>query len=68
MKEIYALKFQRNEYGKKIRKGYENGSIKERMRNIRERSIDYSGCSRTITTVAKDFMYVIEVDNDSKRN
>ena len=68
MKEIYALKFQRNEYGKKIRKGYENGSIKERMCNIRERSIDYSGCSRTITTVAKDFMYVIEVDNDSKRN
>ena len=63
MKQIYALKFQRNEYGKAIRKGYENGTIKERMCNIRERSIDYSGCSRTITTVAKDFMYLIEVNS-----
>lgn len=61
-KEIYALKFQRNEYGKQIRKDYENGTIKERMCNIRERSIDYSGFSRTITTVEKDFKYVIEIE------
>lgn len=64
MKKVYALKFQRNEYGKQIRKGYESGTIKERMCNIRERSIDYSGYSRTITTVAKDFMYLIEVNNE----
>ena len=63
MKQIYALKFQRNEYGKAIRKGYENGTIKERMCNIRERSIDYSGYSRTITTVEKDYKYVIEIEN-----
>ena len=64
MKEIYALRFRRNEYGKTIRKGYEKGLIKERICNIRERSIDYSGYSRTITTVAKDFMYLIEVNDE----
>lgn len=35
-KEVYALKYQRTEYAKKIRKDYEAGKIKERRCNMRE--------------------------------
>lgn len=54
-----ALKYQRTEYAKKIRKGYESGKVKERRCNMREYALRDDGLSNTITTVTKD-NYVIE--------
>lgn len=54
-----ALKYQRNEYAKKIRKDYEAGKIKERRCNMREYTIRNDGLCNTITTVQKD-NYIVE--------
>lgn len=54
-----ALKYQRTEYAKKIRKDYENGKVKERRCNMREYTLRDDGFANTLTTVAKD-NYVIE--------
>lgn len=54
-----ALKYQRTEYAKKIRKDYESGKVKERRCNMREYALRDDGLSNTITTVTKD-NYVIE--------
>lgn len=59
-KEVYALKYQRTEYAKKIRKDYEAGKIKERRCNMREWAIRKDGYTNTITTVLKD-NYIIEM-------
>lgn len=56
---MYTLKYQRNEYAKKIRKDYEAGRIKERRCNLREWTVDKSGICHTITGVLKDFAYVV---------
>ncbi len=60
-KKFYALKYQRTEYGKKIRKDYEAGRIKERRCNMREYTIRTDGCINTLTTVCKD-NYIVEID------
>ncbi len=60
-KEFYALKYQRTEYAKKIRKDYEAGRIKERRCNMREYTVRTDGCINTLTTVLKD-NYIVEVD------
>ena len=49
-----ALKYQRTEYAKKIRKDYEAGKIKERRCNMREYTLRTDGLCNTITTVTKD--------------
>lgn len=53
-KTAYCLKFERNEYGKAIRKAYENGEIKIPRSLIRQVVIRTDGCSNTVTTVLKD--------------
>lgn len=57
---LFALKYQRTDYGKKIRKQYERGEITERRCNMREYTVRKDGLSNTITTVLKD-NYVLEV-------
>lgn len=59
-KEFYALRYQRNEYAKAIRKDYEAGKIKERRCNMREYTIRDDGCCNTLSTVIKD-NYILEV-------
>lgn len=49
-----ALKYQRTEYAKQIRKDYEAGKIKERRCNMREYTLRTDGICNTITTVQKD--------------
>lgn len=49
-----ALKYQRTEYAKSIRKDYEAGRIKERRCNMREYALRGDGLCNTITTVTKD--------------
>ena len=49
-----ALKYQRTEYAKQIRKDYEAGKIKERRCNMREYTLRTDGLCNTITTVTKD--------------
>lgn len=56
----FALKYQRTEYGKQIRKQYERGEITERRCNMREYTVRKDGISNTITTVQKD-NYIMEV-------
>ena len=59
-KELYCLKWERNDYAKKIRKQYEAGEIKERRCNMRQATIRKDGCINTLTTVLKD-NYILEV-------
>lgn len=61
MIKYYPLKYQRNEYAKRIRKDYEAGRIKERRCNMREWTLDKTGICHSITTVAKDFAYILEI-------
>ena len=58
-KYVAALKYQRTEYGKQIRKAYESGIIKEKRWNMREIVPRIDGISNTLTTVQKD-NYIIE--------
>ena len=59
-KDFYALRYQRNEYAKAIRKDYEAGKIKERRCNMREYTVrEDEGCN-TISTVIKD-NYILEI-------
>ncbi len=60
-KEFYALRYQRNEYAKAIRKDYEAGKIKERRCNMREYTIREDECANTLTTVLKD-NYILEIE------
>jgi len=54
-----ALKYQRTEYAKKIRKDYEAGRIKERRCNMREYTLRTDGLCNTITTVTKDNYIIV---------
>ncbi len=49
-----ALKYQRTEYAKRIRKDYEAGKVKEHRCNMREYTLRTDGLCNTITTVQKD--------------
>jgi hypothetical protein len=57
-----ALKYQRTEYAKKIRKDYEAGKIKERRCNMREYTLRDDGLCNTITTVTKDNYIVVSTE------
>ncbi|QDY21053.1 DNA (cytosine-5-)-methyltransferase [Clostridium botulinum] len=48
------LRYERTDYGKEIRKQYENGEIQERIGNMRELRPREDGISNTLTTVQKD--------------
>lgn len=54
-----ALRYQRTEYAKKIRKDYESGKIKEKRCNMREYTLRQDGLCNTITTVQKDNYIVV---------
>lgn len=58
-KIFFCLKYQRNDYGKKIRKLYESKKLKEKRCNMRELTIRTDGLSNTITTVQKDNYIVV---------
>ena len=57
--ESAVLRHERTEYGKQIRKAYENGEITEKRSNIRELSPRDDGITNTLTTVQKD-NYLLE--------
>jgi len=52
--EPQILRLERTEYGKKIRKAYENGEIKENRHNMTELKPRKDGMSNTLTIVQKD--------------
>lgn len=58
-KIFFCLKYQRNDYGKKIRKLYESKKLIEKRCNMRELTIRTDGLSNTITTVQKDNYIVV---------
>ena len=60
-----ALKYQRTEYAKQIRKAYEQGKIKERRCNMREYIPRKDNISNTLTTVLKD-NYILELKDEGK--
>ncbi len=64
MKFAKALKYQRTEYGKKIRKQYESGEISERRCNMREHTVRNDEISNTLTTVLKDNYIVVNVKEE----
>lgn len=63
MKFAKALRYQRTEYGKNIRKKYESGEIKERMCNMRELTVRNDEISNTLTTVLKDNYILVRKGN-----
>lgn len=56
--KAYCLTYERTEYGKKIRKDYESGKIKEQRKNIRRLVPRKDGKSNCLTTVQKDNLIV----------
>lgn len=57
--EPQALRAERTEYGKAIRKQYEAGEVDEKIGNMREMKPRTDGVANTITTLLKD-NYVVE--------
>lgn len=58
-----VLKYTRTEYGKLIRKLYEQGIVNERRCNMRKLIPRGDDISNTVTTVLKD-NYIIEFKNE----
>ena len=57
--------YERTEYGKKIRKDYESGKIKEQRKNIRRLVPRKDGKSNCLTTVQKDnLLAVLKLDRE----
>lgn len=56
----------RNEYGKQIRKMYENGQIHEKRSNIQHLELRDDGICNTITTVLKDNLVIRNVKMKEK--
>ena len=55
---VYCLTPKRTEYGKKIRKDYESGKIKEHRKNISQLEPREDGKTNTISTVQKDNLII----------
>lgn len=53
-----VLSPKRTEYGKSIRKNYENGSIKEKRKNIQQLEPRTDGITNTLTSVQKDNLLI----------
>ena len=63
MKQYAVLKFQRNEYGKQIRKAYESHEIQEKRGAMKEAVPRMDGICNTITTVYNN-NYLLEIEDD----
>lgn len=61
-KQYAILKLSRTEYGKEIRKAYENHEIYEKRGNMNKLEPRTDGISNTITTVQKDNLVLERVD------
>ena len=57
----------RSEYGKQIRKEYENHTIQEKRANMTEYEPRDDGISNTLTTVAKDNLLLIGVKQATRK-
>lgn len=57
--EPAVLRSERTEYGKQIRKAYENGEITEKRSNMRKLSPRDDGITNTLTTVQKDNLVIV---------
>jgi DNA (cytosine-5)-methyltransferase 1 len=60
------LRYERTQYGKDIRKKYENGEVKEKIGNMRELKPREDGICNTITTVQKDNMVLVDDAKSSR--
>lgn len=60
-REEYCLTPKRTEYGKKIRKDYEAGKIKEKRRNVQQLEPRFDGKTNCLTTVQKDNLIAEDV-------
>lgn len=58
--ELQILTPKRTEYGKQIRKSYENGEIQESRHNMTELEPRQDGVANTLTTVKKDNMVLVK--------
>lgn len=56
---IYCIKFERNEYAKRIRKAYEGGVIMEQRNKMKQPTIRNDDCINTLTTVLKDNLLLV---------
>ena len=65
--EKRILRKVRSEYGKQIRKGYENHTIQEKRSNMTEYEARDDGISNTLTTVAKDNLLLIGVKQATRK-
>ena len=57
----WMLRKVRTEYGKMIRKAYENHVIREQRRNMTKLEPRDDGISNTVTTVQKDCLMVVGI-------
>lgn len=62
---IYCIKFERNEYAKKIRKDYEHGFIKERRCNMKQGTLSNDGIANALPTVLKDNLLLEVIDEQN---
>lgn len=63
--EFAMCRYVRTEYGKKIRKMYENHTISEKRGNMTKLEARTDGISNTLTTVQKDNLVLeIRIMND----
>jgi DNA (cytosine-5)-methyltransferase 3A len=60
-REAYCLTPKRTEYGKKIRKDYEAGKIKEKRRNVQQLEPRFDGKTNCLTSVQKDNLIMGDV-------
>ena len=65
--EKRILRKVRSEYGKQIRKDYENHTIQEKRSNMTEYEPRDDGISNTLTTVAKDNILLIGVKQATRK-
>ena len=63
---IYCIKFDRNEYAKKIRKSYENGLIKERRCHMKQATLRDDGIANALTTVLQDNLLLEVIDEPTR--
>lgn len=59
---------QRNEYGKQIRKDYEQGKVSEKISNMNDLVPRTDGLSNTLTTVQKDNYVIVHRNTEENDN
>ena len=65
--EKKILRKVRSEYGKQIRKEYENHTIQEKRSNMTEYETREDGITNTLTTVAKDNLLLVGVKQATRK-